>query len=72
MFAEVDQKQMVDYVKVSIGLFAPRYDEEFSMTVASQNTIAAIAECFGVDESEVKSLAREFGDVAVFFRAAKK
>jgi hypothetical protein len=50
MFGEVSQKQMVDYVKVSIGLFAPRYDEEFNMTVASQNTIAAIAECFGVDE----------------------
>lgn len=47
MLSRVPNK--VDFVKVSVGLFAPRYDEAYNITVASQTTIAAIAESFGVN-----------------------
>ena len=35
-----------DYVRVSIGLFAPRFDETFEVNIAEQLTIQAIAKAF--------------------------
>ena len=73
MMAELPPADMVDYVKVSIGLFAPRYDEDFNMTIADSITVQAIARCFNSDPSVVNRMVREtgdYGDVAVKIRSS--
>jgi ATP-dependent DNA ligase len=60
-----------DYVRVSIGLFAPRFDETFEVNIAEQLTATAIAKSFNVSVDQVKALVRQrgdFGDVAVELR----
>lgn len=60
-----------DYVRVSIGLFAPRFDESFEVNIAEQLTTLAIAKSSDVSADRVKALVRQrgdFGDVAVELR----
>jgi len=57
-----------DYVRLSIGLFAPRFDENFEVNIAEQLTTLALAKSFGVKTDQIKDLVRQrgdFGDVAV-------
>ena len=64
---DLDQA-LKDYVRVSIGLFAPRYDESFEVNIAEQLTIQALAKTFNVTTAHVKTLVKskgDFGDVAV-------
>lgn len=59
---------MKDYVRVSIGLFAPRYDESFEVNIAEQLTIQALAKAYATGVDRVKEQVRktgDFGDVAI-------
>jgi hypothetical protein len=64
---DLDQA-LKDYVRVSIGLFAPRFDETFEMNIAEQLTIQALAKTFQKQVEEVRERMKvlgDFGDLAV-------
>ena len=69
----LDQDQALkDFVRVSINLFAPRWEEDFDMRVAESITSQSLARCYGKDVAHVKQLVRklgDYGDVAVKLRA---
>jgi len=37
---------MVDYVKVTLGLFSPRHNDDFDLMIAESLTIQALIRCF--------------------------
>lgn len=62
-------------MRVSIGLFAPRFDETFEVNIAEQLTIQALVKAFGTSTDTVKSMLRktgDFGDVAIELKNRSK
>jgi len=46
MMLEMSQQEMIDYVKVTLGLFRPRTDQNFDLSIAESITLFSLELCF--------------------------
>lgn len=57
-----DEEALRDFVRVSMGLFQPRYNEDFEINIAESMIEQSLSYSFMVDKLYIKGLLKQTGD----------
>jgi hypothetical protein len=57
-----DEESLRSIVKLSIGVFQPKYNDDFNTNFAEALIIQSLSQTYRIDSKAVKKLLREIGD----------